>query len=184
MLAFLVCRLRRSGWPDVDMIGGRWDVAEERAHLSIIAVIGSPLLLSFDPRSNASSTLGLAAYLNAELIAIHQDNASGVTHDGRYYARVSGGETTGPDATRVVFVDCAAPEAVWTWRPSNSSARPAPHSAGRGGGYGQLEASGGLPGYCLVRGGQQPPRRFSSLPSPHMSRVVAGALGRVDWRLH
>jgi hypothetical protein len=60
------------GWPDVDMIGGGWEVAQERAHVCIIAVIGSPLLLSFDPRRNDSSVLGLAAYLNPELIAIHQ----------------------------------------------------------------------------------------------------------------
>jgi hypothetical protein len=66
-----------------------------------------------------------------------QDNASSVTIDGRYYSRVAGGETTNPDSTRVILGDCKAPEAVWAWQPSANSS------------YGQLEAIGGLPGYCL-----------------------------------
>lgn len=56
---------------------------------------------------------------------------------GQYYGRIAGGETTGPDATRVVYASCDAPEALWQWTPSSNASR------------GQLEALGGLPGYCL-----------------------------------
>jgi len=129
------------GWPDVDMIGGLWPAQQEQFHLSLIAVIGSPLLLSFDPRSpNTTSTLGLAPYLNKELLAVHQDDASvSVAARGAYYSRVAGGETTGPSAVRVLAsASCNDSTAQWVYEPS--PAQP---------GFGQLRSLG-LPNYCLA----------------------------------
>ena len=130
----------RRGWPDVDMIGGRWPAQQEQFHLCLIAVIGSPLLLSFDPRDpSATSTLGLPPYLNAELLSIHQDDARGsVAARGQYYARIAGGETTGPTALRVVPSPCNASASLWTFVPAAAPA-----------GFGQLR-SVGLEGYCLA----------------------------------
>ncbi len=60
------------GWPDVDLIGGQWPTQQERFRLSFICISGSPLFLSWDVRNASASTLPLSAYLNPELIAIHQ----------------------------------------------------------------------------------------------------------------
>ena len=93
--------------------------------MSFIAVIGSPLLLSWDIRiPSGKSTLPLAAYLNSELIAIHQDNASSlVTHDTPYYyQRLRGGAPPGslfaPVATGA---SCASSAAQFTFHPTSSS---------------------------------------------------------------
>ena len=60
------------GWPDADLIGGQWPALQERFRASLIAVVGAPLFLSWDVRNASASTLPLAAYLNPELVAIHQ----------------------------------------------------------------------------------------------------------------
>ena len=84
------------GWPDVDMIGGRWSADEERLHVSFIAVIGGPLLLSWNVSAPGASTLPLSAYLNAELLDIHSDDAApSVAARGLYYQRIAGGAVTG-----------------------------------------------------------------------------------------
>lgn len=134
------------GWPDVDMVGGHSSIDAERHHLSFIALIGAPLLLSFNVSdAERPPTLGLAVYLNPELLAIHSDDAApAVAARGRYYARVAGGAVTGPlsSSSAALPVDtlaeCASPEAAWQWTPSASSP-----------GYGSLEATA-APGWCLA----------------------------------
>jgi hypothetical protein len=151
------------GWPDVDMISGHWDAEVERMRLSFIAVVGSPLLLSFDVRSSNASTLGLDAYLNPELLAIHGDDASpAVKARGQYYARVSGGAVTGPHSNGSypagpvdTGADCSHPNAQWRWHPSN---RPPDQNHS----WGTLE-SAAMPGYCLALWDTEP-GKFCLLP--------------------
>jgi hypothetical protein len=135
------------GWPDVDMIGGHWSAVEERLHVCFIAVIGGPLLLSFDVTKPSSSTLGLAAYLNAALLAVHSDDAApSVRERGRYYARLAGGAVTGrgtagmnmPALPVDTDVPCDSPRAAFTWTPNATD----------GSAWGTLE-SVAAPGYCL-----------------------------------
>lgn len=54
------------------MIGGQWQKQQERLRLSLVAVVGSPLILSWDVRNASASTLPLEVYLNAEVVRIHQ----------------------------------------------------------------------------------------------------------------
>ena len=139
------------GWPDVDMIGGHWPADAERLHVSFIAAIGAPMLLSWDVRdAHAGATLPLSAYLNPELLAIHSDDAApAVAARGRYYARVAGGAVTGAGTAGIAAgaaalpvatgVPCDSPRAAFAWTPD---------AAGGGGGWGTLEALG-APGMCL-----------------------------------
>lgn len=131
------------GWPDVDMIGGHWPADAEILHVSFIATIGAPLLLSWNISASSASTLPLSTYMNPELLAVHSDDpARAVTARGRYYARVSGGAVTGPGVAENVGVPvdtevpCADARAQWKWTPNASS------------GYGTLEALA-LPGLCM-----------------------------------
>ena len=131
------------GWPDVDMIGGHWPADAEILHVSFIATIGAPLLLSWNISASSASTLPLSTYMNPELLAVHSDDpARAVTARGRYYARVSGGAVTGPGVAENVGVPvdtevpCADARAQWKWTPNASS------------GYGTLEAHA-LPGLCM-----------------------------------
>ena len=137
------------GWPDVDMIGGHWTADEERLHVSFIAVIGAPLLLSWDVRDAQAATLPLAAYLNTELLAVHADDAApAVAARGRYYARVAGGAVTGAGTAGIAAgaaaipvatgVACDSPRAAFGWTPA----------PGAGGAWGTLEALA-APGMCL-----------------------------------
>ena len=109
------------GWADVDMIGGHWGADQERAHLSIIAVVGSPLLLSWDVRDPGAATLGLAPYLNPELLAIHGDVPDNlVTVGARYfYARIVGGAASAmaspPAIPLASGVDCTSTTALFTF---------------------------------------------------------------------
>ena len=168
------------GWPDVDMILGRWSAAQEVAHLSAIAVIGSPLLLSFDPRAANSSTLGLQAYLNPELIAIHQDAPPA---GAPYYARIAGADAQGENATRLAAVDCGAPEAVWTFTPEPANAT----------GFGTLAAAGGMclglwdlfPGKCVnaVYAGTVPCGAGGALGCPRAAQLWAPGNASNGWAL-
>jgi hypothetical protein len=94
------------------MIGGHWPATQEVFHLTIIALTSSPLLLSWDIRDSSSSTLPLSAYLNPELVAVHQD----LGELGKpYYSRLVGGELS-RSAVRVnTAQDCVAvnPAVVW-----------------------------------------------------------------------
>ena len=150
------------GWPDVDMISGHWDTAHERMHLSVIAVVGSPLLLSFDVRTPNASTLGLEAYMNPELLAIHGDDAApAVKERGQYYARLAGGAVTGPHSNGSFPADpvdteaaCDGPSAQWTFHPTNGPDHN--HS------WGSLE-SVAMPGWCLALWDTEP-GKFCLLP--------------------
>lgn len=138
------------GWPDVDMIGGQWSADEERLHVSFIATIGAPLLLSWDVREpQTGATLPLSDYLNPELLAIHSDDAApSVSLRGRYYARVTGGSVTGAGTASIApgtaaipiatGVSCDSPHAAFAWTPA----------AGTGGAWGTLEALA-APGMCV-----------------------------------
>ena len=134
-------------WPDVDMIGGHWSAVEERLHVSFIAVIGAPLLLSWNVSDAGASSLPLAAYLNPELLDVHSDDAApSLRARGRYYQRVAGGAVTGAATAGIsvatVPVDsaapCDSPRAAFVWTPNASS----------GSAWGSLE-SAAMPGYCL-----------------------------------
>ena len=135
------------GWPDVDMIGGHWSADEERLHVSFIAVIGAPLLLSWNISDAAASTLPLSAYLNPELLAVHSDDAGpSVRARGLYYLRVAGGAVTGAAtagnnlAALPVDTDvpCDSPRAAFVWTPNATG----------GSAWGSLE-SAAAPGFCL-----------------------------------
>ena len=137
------------GWPDVDMIGGHWTSDEERLHVCFIALIGAPMLLSWDVRgAQAGATLPLASYLNPELLAIHSDDAApSVAARGRYYARLVGGAVTAAGTVGIAAgaaalpvdtnVSCDSPRAEFGWTPD-----------AQGGGWGTLEALA-APGMCL-----------------------------------
>ena len=133
------------GWPDVDMLAGHWPAEQERLKLSFIAVIGAPLLLSWDLRADNASTLPLARYLDDELLAIHGDDAApAVASRGAYFGRVAGGAVTGPASSTDspalpvdTAGDCGSAAAQWAWQPSANSS-----------GFGVL-ASLSAPGYCL-----------------------------------
>ena len=133
------------GWPDVDMIGGFWPADAERWRLSLIALIGAPLLLSWDVRQANASTLGIAAYLNPELLSIHGDDAApSVAARGRYYSRVAGGQVTGPASNYSYpagFLETAAPcegnASQWRWIPAGANLS-----------WGTLESLAS-PGYCI-----------------------------------
>ena len=167
------------GYPDLDMISGRWSGVQEALHLSAIAVVGSPLLLSFDPRDGNSSTLGLAAYLNPELIAIHQDAPS---PGASYYARVAGADVQGENATRLAAVDCGTPEAVWAFAPESAAA-----------GFGTLAAAGGMclglwdnfPGKCVnaVYAGTVPCSADGALGCPRSAQLWAPGNVSNGWAL-
>jgi len=132
------------GWPDLDMIGGAWAPTMERLHVSLIALVGAPLLLSWDVSLPAApSGLALAAYLNPELLAIHADDAApAVAARGQYYARLAGAPATAargvapPTLPLDTAAPCGAARAQWAFSPNAS-------------GWGALEAAGGAPGFCL-----------------------------------
>ena len=170
------------GWPDVDMIAGHWSDVQEVTHLSAIAILGSPLLLSFDPRTNSSSTLGLQAYLNPELIAIHQDAPPAGTP---YYARIAGDDAQGENATRLVVVDCGLPQAIWTYTPESESSAA---------GFGTLAVAGGgmclglwdlFPGRCVnaVYAGTVPCGANGSLGCPRSAQLWAPGNATNGWEL-
>jgi alpha-galactosidase len=136
------------GWPDLDMIGGHWSADEERFHVCFIALVGAPLILSWDVRDAvAGATLPLSAYLNPELLAIHADDAApAVRARGHYYARVAGGAVTGAGTVGIVAgaaaipidtsVSCDSPRAAFAWTPDADGL------------WGTLEAVA-APGMCL-----------------------------------
>lgn len=109
--------MRPGGWPDVDMIGGHWMADQERFHLSLIAIIGSPLLLSWDIRDKAKSTLGIDAYLNPEMIAIHQNLGRGPRQ--AYYARIKGGSLAASGAYVLTDQVCNASDPAQQWELNN-----------------------------------------------------------------
>jgi alpha-galactosidase len=132
------------GWPDIDMIGGHWPAQQETLHLAFIALIGAPLLLSWNVSDPGASTLPLSAYLNPELLALHSDDpAPAVAARGRYYARLAGGAVTGSASARYTGLPldtatpCADARAAFAFTPA------APGSA-----TGAL-ASLAAPGLCL-----------------------------------
>jgi alpha-galactosidase len=132
-------------WPDVDMIGGHWNAEQERLHVSFIATIGAPLLLSWNISNAGASTLPLAAYLNPELLAIHGDDAApAVGARGRYYARLAGGAVTASASADVpalpldTATPCNSTRAAFRWTP-NATGSP----------YGSLQPPD-APAMCLA----------------------------------
>jgi len=134
------------GWPDVDMIGGKWSSDQETLHVCFIAIIGAPLLLSWNISNPIDSTLPLASYLNPELLSIHSDDASlSVKARGYYYKRIRGGAVTGSPTAEVsspslpiaTDVPCDSTRANWIWTPNNNSSS-----------WGTLESES-MQGYCL-----------------------------------
>ena len=98
---------------DVDEIGPLGQqassVAQQESQMNMIAIIGSPLLLSFDLTAYNASTIGWA--VNPEVIAVHQD-----PHPlGPVYRRLVGG----PLAQRLISpttrnaCDASNPALVW-----------------------------------------------------------------------
>ena len=137
------------GWPDVDMVSGHWGPEVERMRLSFIAVVGSPLLLSWDVRDSNASMLGMAAYLNTEVLDIHADDAApAVAAHGRYYARLAGGAVTGPLSNGSypagpvdTEADCTSAGAQWRYHPGSAQ--------GNISTWGTFE-SAAQPGWCLA----------------------------------
>ena len=89
------CNFHGSGTSGYD---NKCDEAKMRTQFNLIAVVGSPLLLSFDmsnwtkPWSGPAGSIDLVTlYSNAEVLAVHQalDVNGGLT-----YARIAGGPTT------------------------------------------------------------------------------------------
>ena len=110
--------------------------ARTLTQLAFIAVVGSPLLLSFDLSQRAPSDADVAPFLNPELLAVHWDAAPG----GPSYARVAGGALA-PDRTPpLTRTPCDAPAAQWAFAPL--AADPA---------TGTLAAAA-APGQCLMAG--------------------------------
>jgi len=158
------------GWPDLDMLAGHGPAAQERARLAAVAVVGSPLLLSWDVRAGANaSTLPLAFYLNAELLAIHQDAPP---PGAPFYARVAGGAATraAGAAPAVEGAPCGAPAARWA------------RAAGARGDT--LEAAGGAPGWCLAAWDLIPGGAFKNPINAYLlpcANATAAPAGAFEW---
>ena len=103
--------------------------------LAFIAVVGSPLLLSFDLPSAAEADI--APFLNSEVLAVHWDSAPG----GASYDRVAGGQLAPDRISPLTRVPCAAPAARWTFAPADARA---PATG--------VFAAAAAPGLCLMAG--------------------------------
>ena len=112
--------------------------ARTLTQLAFIALVGSPLLLSFDLTGRAPTDPDVAPFLNPELLAVHWDEAPG----GPAFARVAGGALA-PDRTPLLTrIPCASPAAQWAWAPAPPPAAPAT------GTFAALAA----PGLCMMAG--------------------------------
>lgn len=106
--------------------------------LAFIAVVGSPLLLSFDLTGRNASDPDVAPFLNTELLAVHGD----ASPSGPRFARVAGGSLAPDRITPLTRLPCepAAPRVQWDFVPRTP-----------GGTTGSFAARG-APGMCLMAG--------------------------------
>jgi alpha-galactosidase len=104
--------------------------------LNLIAIIGSPLLLSFDLTNRTSDDPDVAPFLNAEVISVHQDPIP-----GPYYRKLAGGYVSLDKITPLTGLACNASDPFQRFY-LNSTANA---SAG-------FVTSVGLPGWCLNAG--------------------------------
>ena len=82
---------------------------------AFIAVVGSPLLLSFDLTNRNATDAEVAPFLNDEILAVHWDTSPG----GPSFNRIVGGQL-GPDRiTPLTRVSCTSSAARWTFTPSD-----------------------------------------------------------------
>lgn len=110
---------------DVDEIGPLGQQAatqaQQESQMNMVAIIGSPLLLSFDLAGYTPDTIAWAA--NPEVIAVHQD-----PHPrGPVYRRAAGGPLAARLVSPTTHVPCEAaanPAAVWARERSPASGTP------------------------------------------------------------
>lgn len=163
------------GWPDLDMLSSNTGATQELFRLSAVAIVGSPLLLSWDVRNATASDLPLEVYLNPEMIAIHQDERPPLPQP--YYFRVRGGPATAAAGVTppAAGLPCASPAAQWRY---------APVVGGSGGGTLQ---SLGAPGFCLsawdlIPGGScRNPINAYLLPCANVSSSVGCPASAFEW---
>ena len=155
----------RGAFPDVDEVmgpsrGRPINAARTRTQLSFIALVGSPLLISYDLSALAEDDPDVAPLLNDELLAVHADNvapAGGAPLFGRVLGGGVGADKQ-PPLTRLKC-DPADPAVQWRFMPvdagsARSSASAAatststPTSTAAAGYF----ASVGAPGSCLQAG--------------------------------
>jgi Alpha galactosidase A/Alpha galactosidase C-terminal beta sandwich domain len=109
---------------DVDEImgpsrGRPISVAQTQTQASLIAIVASPMLLSFDLTNKSSDDPDVAPFANPELIAIHQDPAA----SGPYYRRLAGLYVSRDKRAVLTRVPCDAsnPYQTWKFNVTNSS---------------------------------------------------------------
>jgi len=132
--------VRAGAFVDVDEVmgpsrGRPIDAARTLTQLAFIAVVGSPLLLSFD--LSAAAAADVAPFLNEDVLAVHWDAAPG----GPSFDRVAGGQLAPDRTSPLTRVDCAAPAARWTFAPADARA---PATG--------VFAAAAAPGLCLMAG--------------------------------
>ena len=135
--------VRAGRFVDVDEVmgpsrGRPINPARTLTQLAFIAVVGSPLLLSFDLSRRAPSDADVAPFLNPELLAVHWDGAPG----GPDFARVAGGALAPDRIPPLTRQPCDSPAAQWAF---------APAGAGAAGATGTFAAAA-APGLCLMAG--------------------------------
>ena len=163
------------GFPDLDMLSSNTGATQELFRLSAVAIVGSPLLLSWDVRNATASDLPLDVYLNPELLAIHQDER--VLPPRPYFFRVRGGPATAAAGVTppAAGLPCTAPAAQWLYTP-----------VAGGSGGGTLESLG-APGFCLsswdlIPGGScRNPINAYLLPCANMSSSVGCPASAFEW---
>jgi hypothetical protein len=133
-------------WPDVDEVmgpsrGRPISRAQTRTQLCFIALVGSPLLLSFELGDIAGpGDPDIADFLNDEVLAVHWDNAAPAPGRPPLFDRVQGGSLAPdkqPPRTRLPCDDAAA---QWRWLPTSPD------------GLTGYLASQNAPGQCLQAG--------------------------------
>ena len=108
----------RGQYNDVDEIGPNISPAQQASQMNLIAIIGSPLLLSVDLLHAAPGSLDWA--MAPEVIAVHQDDAP----TGPRYARVAGGPLAARLLSPLTHLPCDASDPRVVWATAQSPARP------------------------------------------------------------
>jgi hypothetical protein len=107
---------------------------------AFIAVVGSPLLLSFDLTGRNATDVEVAPFLNDEILAVHWD----ASPSGPSFNRIVGGQLGLDRTTPLTHVSCTSTAARWTFTPSDVHV---PTGVATG-----VFAARAAPGLCLMAG--------------------------------
>lgn len=149
--------VRPGAFVDVDEImgpsrGRPINAVRTLTQFAFIAVVGSPLLLSFDLTGRGVGDVEVAPFLNPEILGVHWDESPG----GPSFERVVGGQLAPDRISPLTRLPCSSPSTAWAFTPVSGFGGVATTTAAPGaaasvtGVFSSL--AGGAPGMCLMAG--------------------------------